>query len=200
MIFLRSKNAKILSMIAAMVVVLIIVYSYVVSSKDEKNKTQDVDIEPSTKAQKVLEKDLEKNYPASVREVVKQYCEIVECLYSEELSEDDFAELADMERELMDEELLENNTYGEFFERLQNEVNKYKKNKMKISGWEVEDNKKVTIWYNDDRKCASIRAVFTVSGEKVQIVREEFILRLDEDGKWKILGWKEYGDESVEEK
>ena len=44
MVFLRSKNAKILSMIAAMVVVLIIVYAYVVSAKDEKNKAQDVDI------------------------------------------------------------------------------------------------------------------------------------------------------------
>ena len=132
MIFFRSKNAKILTMIAAMVVVLIIVYAYIVASKDEKNKTQEMEIEPSTKVQKILEKDLNKNYPASVREVIKQYCEIVECLYSEELSEKDFAKLADMERELMDEELLENNTYGDFFERLQNEVNKYKKNKMKI--------------------------------------------------------------------
>ena len=200
MIFFRSKNAKILTMIAAMVVVLIIVYAYMVASKDEKNKTQEMEIEPSTKVQRILEKDLNKNYPASVREVIKQYCEIVECLYSEELSEKDFAKLADMERELMDEELLENNTYGDFFERLQNEVNKYKKNKMKITKWEVEDNKKVSVWYNNDRKCASIRAVFTVSGDKVLLVKEEFILRYSEDGKWKILGWKEYGDEKVEEK
>lgn len=197
MLFFRSKNAKIITLIAAILIIVVCIYAKLVDDKDEENKKET--IETPSSVQKILEHDYDKNYPASVREVVKTYCKVIENLYNEDLSEDAFIELADVERELLDEELLENNTYSEFMGRLRKEIKTYKDASTKITKWEVEENKSVKYWYNDNKRCSSINVSIQLSGQG-GIINERFILRLDKSGKWRILGWEEASKDNSEGK
>lgn len=189
MLFFRSKNAKILTMIAAIVLVVVIAYFNLVSSKDKHNK-QEEEVKTPTAAQQLIDKDLKNNYPASVREVVKLACNITKEYYEEELSQDDLVKLSDQHRMLFDDELLEENIYSEYIERLQNEIEKYEKAQTKISGFDIVENKEIKYWYNNDKKCASIQVAFKVTGKEPGVVYEKFILRQDSNEKWKILGWE----------
>lgn len=196
MMFLKSKYSKIIAMIAAILVVVVIVYANIVSRKDKANKEE---IETPTQVQKLLDKDYEKEYPASVREVVRTYFKAIECMYNEELSEDDFIDLADVERELLDDELLGKNPYGEFLERLRKEVNEYKNNNTIIAQWDVGENDTIKYWYHEKDRYASVIATIRLTGKQNSIFMEKFILRCDEEEKWRILGWEEAQNKDVNE-
>ena len=198
MIFFRSKNAKILSLITAIFVIVVILYAHLAARKENENK-KEIITTPSV-VEQIISKDYKNNYPASVREVVRTYFKAVENLYNEELSEDDFIELADVERLMMDEILLEENTYSEFMERLKSEVKDCKDSKTKIGSWEVEKNNQVEYWYHDEFRYASIKASVQLIGKSTQRINEKFILRENEDGRWKIIGWVNADEEEEEEK
>ena len=67
-------------------------------SKDEK---------PNTEAQSILSKDVDRNYPATVREVVRLFARISKCYHNETISDEEFQGLVEMQRKLFDEEFLE---------------------------------------------------------------------------------------------
>lgn len=48
-----------------------------------------------TEVEKVITKNLEKNYPETPREVVKFYNRIITCFYDEEYTDDELYELGD---------------------------------------------------------------------------------------------------------
>ena len=62
-----------------------------------------------TEIQKLITKNLDTNYPATPREVVKYYNRILECFYDDTYTDDELESLADQARKLLDDELLENN-------------------------------------------------------------------------------------------
>lgn len=187
MIFLRSKNAKALTLIAAVLVVVVILYANLLSRKEAENK-KEIITTPSV-VEQILNKDYKNNYPASVREVVRTYFKVIENLYNEDLSEDDFIDLADVERLMMDDVLLEENSYSDFMTRLKSEVKDCKDSKTRIGSWEVEKNNQIQYWYHDNYRYASIKATVQLIGQNTQRVDEKFILKENEDGRWKIIGW-----------
>ncbi len=197
MIFLRSKNAKALTLIAAVLVVVVILYANLLSRKEAENK-KEIITTPSV-VEQILNKDYKNNYPASVREVVRTYFKVIENLYNEDLSEDDFIDLADVERLMMDDVLLEENSYSDFMTRLKSEVKDCKDSKTRIGSWEVEKNNQIQYWYHDNYRYASIKATVQLIGQNTQRVDEKFILKENEDGRWKIIGWVNADEEESTE-
>ncbi len=197
MIFLRSKNAKALTLIAAVLVVVVILYANLLSRKEAENK-KEIITTPSV-VEQILNKDYKNNYPASVREVVRTYFKVIENLYNEDLSEDDFIDLADVERLMMDDVLLEENSYSDFMTRLKSEVKDCKDSKTRIGSWEVEKNNQIQYWYHDNYRYASIKATVQLIGQNTQRVDEKFILKENEDGRWKIIGWVNADEEESNE-
>ena len=197
MIFLRSKNAKALTLIAAVLVVVVILYANLLSRKEAENK-KEIITTPSV-VEQILNKDYKNNYPASVREVVRTYFKVIENLYNEDLSEDDFIDLADVERLMMDDVLLEENSYSDFMTRLKSEVKDCKDSKTRIGSWEVEKNNQIQYWYHDNYRYASIKATVQLIGQNTQRVDEKFILKENKDGRWKIIGWVNADEEESNE-
>lgn len=197
MIFLRSKNAKALTLITAVLVVVVILYANLLSRKEAENK-KEIITTPSV-VEQILNKDYKNNYPASVREVVRTYFKVIENLYNEDLSEDDFIDLADVERLMMDDVLLEENSYSDFMTRLKSEVKDCKDSKTRIGSWEVEKNNQIQYWYHDNYRYASIKATVQLIGQNTQRVDEKFILKENEDGRWKIIGWVNADEEESNE-
>ena len=86
-----------------------------------------------TPVQQVLSRDLAKDYPATVKEVVKYYTEIEKCFYNEECTEEELEQLGMKARELYDHDLLAINEVGTYLLQLKADVKNFKDAKRRIS-------------------------------------------------------------------
>lgn len=153
-------------------------------SKDEKK--------PNTEAQNILAKDIDRNYPATVREVVRLYARISKCYHNEAISEEEFQNLVEMQRKLFDEEFLNNNPLDTFANNLAAEIDAAKAREYQMVTWWVQKQSSVLNWQDGENNFSSIIACFTMNEKGKGYTRtfEEFLLREDEKGRWKIVGWR----------
>lgn len=158
----------------------------------EDNSTFSKNGGKSTEAQNILAKDIDRNYPATVREVVRLFSRISQCYHNEVISEEEFERLVEMQRKLFDEEFLQNNPLETFANNLSAEIDAAKGRKYQMVSWRVQKQSSVETWQDGDNSFASIIASYTMNekGEGYTRTFEEFLLREDENGRWKIVGWR----------
>jgi len=90
------KKRNVIRVIAALVVIALIVGLYYYFSVHKRASVEDaVEL---TEVQKVITKDLDTNYPATPREVVKYYNRIIECFYNETYTDEELYDLGDQAR------------------------------------------------------------------------------------------------------
>jgi hypothetical protein len=146
---------------------------------------------PVTEIDKLLAKDVNNNYPGTSREVLKLYGRMIKCFYNDGLKENQIDQLADQMRLLFDEELLGNNPKDEYLKTLKVDINDYIEAEKSITSYTVEKSSAVVYKTVEEREYATIKAEFLVKEKsKYKKTYEEFILRQDKEGKWRILGWK----------
>lgn len=158
------------------------------------NRSEAVREEPeeTSQVQEVLLRDLSRNYPATPKEVIKYYSEITKCFYNEEYSEDELAKLADKAMQLYDEELADYQAESAYLGELKNDIALWKEDETKVSSYKTANSTDVNYFTKNGRECASIFCTYTLrKGTTLQSLEEIFILRKDESGHWKILGWQE---------
>lgn len=144
-----------------------------------------------TEVEELLNKDFETKYPQTARETVKMYARIITCFYNQQLDEETLEKLAKKNRELFDEELIKNNPWNDYYNNLQKEINQYAKDGIDIYSYEVQKGDSISYYKIDDREYASVQLKIITKDAKVRYsVNEEFILRKDDKGNYKILGWK----------
>lgn len=142
---------------------------------------------------KVLNKDLEERYPYTVREVVQFFVRIQKCYYNEDYTEDELVKLAYKATELFDSELAGENPFDKYYENLKQEINLYKKTGKYIYKVMLAENSEVEYSTVDNQSYASMKCIYYLKDEKgTSKVEEIYVLRKDENDRWKILGWKEY--------
>ena len=144
----------------------------------------------ATPTQLVLNKDLQKDYPATPKEVVKFYTDIEKCLYNEDCTEEEIEQLGMKARELYDEELLENNEVGTYLVRLKQEVKDFKDNKKRMTGANVAASANVDFFSEDGFDFARIYCGYTIRDANGSAgIGQVYLLRRDENRRWKIYGW-----------
>lgn len=143
-----------------------------------------------TPVQTALSRDLSKDYPSTVKEVVKYYTEIEKCLYNEECTEEELEQLGMQARRLYDEELLRNNEAEGYLVRLKAEIKTFREKGRRYAAISVAGSTSVDTFSEDGYEFARIHCGYTVS-EKGQSYREGrvYLLRRDEQRRWKIYGW-----------
>ena len=96
--------------ILVMMMVLVIGYFYYLSNRtvSSDNKTATVNTEKISPVATVLLRNLDINYPATPKEVVKYYAELTKVLYNEEYTDEEFQALAVKIQQLYDPELVAN--------------------------------------------------------------------------------------------
>lgn len=145
----------------------------------------------STEVQNILAKDVERNYPATVREVVRLFSRISKCYYNETISASEFQQLVTMQRMLFDEEFLDNNPLETFVNNLSSEIEEMRKNKSTMISYRVQKQSSVKSWESGGNKFSSIIASYTLKEDsEYKKTYEEFLLREDENRRWKIVGWR----------
>lgn len=144
-----------------------------------------------TPAQLALSRDLDKNYPATVKEVVKYYTEIEKCFYNEDCTSEEIESLGIQVRKLYDQDLLANNEMATYLTNLQADIKSFKDAKRRISAISVASSTNVDFFSDDGFDFARIYCGYTIRESSGQVHTEGrvFLLRRDADRHWKIYGW-----------
>lgn len=190
------KKARVL--IIAIVCIALIVGGYLFWMNRNEASSENVEL---TKVQKQITKDLKNNYPATPREVVKVYNEIITCFYNETYTADELEKLGEQARTLMDEELLENNPRDQYFLNLQSEIADYRRDERKILSYNLCSSNDVKFVTVDERECAYVQTSYFIK-DKTGHSRtyQMYVVRKDDDGNWKILVFYQIeGDNSDDE-
>ena len=143
-----------------------------------------------TEATKQLAKNYDTAYPSTPRTVVSEYAEITKCLYASDTTEEQIKELALQMRQLFDDELVANQSFDDFYDALRSEIAIYRDKNKVISSYSVSSSTDVKYDTNEYGSMATLYLSMNVRENGViNTIKEQFILRQDQDGHWKILGW-----------
>lgn len=170
-------------------------FYYMSSKKDVsvENKTE------LTTLDKLILKDLESNYPSTPRAVVKLYNQIITCYYSAEFKDDEFEKLVDQALLLFDDELKAKNPKDEYMKTLSNEIEEYKTKDKTISQTAVCSSNDVLYRNDNGDEIAYVNASYFIKEGKEHVkTYEQYVLRKDEKGNWKILGYYEIEEDPAE--
>lgn len=183
--------------VAIICVSLIVAYYYYLTTKNGNKAEETVEL---TEVDKLVTKDLEKDYPETPREVVKLYNRIISCYYKEEYTDEELYELGDQARALFDAELLENNPREQYFTDLKAEIAEYEENDKQITQSSVCGSSDVLYKTVDGDECAYVTASYFIKeGKNYSKTYQEYVLRKDEDGNWKILVFYQIEGDSSDE-
>jgi hypothetical protein len=162
-----------------------------------RKKAEEEENATPTAVQNILMKDLERSYPPTPKEVMKYYCEITKCFYNEEYSDEELDELAAKIQDLYDDELVANKSQEDYLNDLCDEITTMKGNKYTIYSYELPASTDVEYFTEDGYSCARMYCTFNLkqTGSTGMVSSlEQFVLRQDDDGHWKILGWELIND------
>ncbi len=164
-----------------------------------KNPTEE-ETTAKTEVEKLLKKDMENNYPGTPREVLKFYGRITQCMYNDELNQEQIEGLLEQTRELYDEELLAENPWDTHLETLCNDIADYHENERTIMSYTVQKSSQVKFIEMDNQKYAVSYMLFITGDNTSPLIKtyEKFMLRKDVLGNWKIVGWELVDPGSVE--
>ena len=170
----------------------------------KENKTTENDL---TEVEKIIVRELDTNYPKTPREVVKFYNRIVSCYYGGEVSQEHLEKLVDQMLCLLDEDLLIVNPRDEYLDSVVDDIRLYKQANKTVVSTNVCDSNEVK--YVDDikdgasevDKLAYVDASYFVNTDgEFSYTYQQFVLRQDDNGRWKIITFYEIeGDPSDHE-
>lgn len=175
--------------------VCVVVLYYLIS--EGKLESSGISTANESEVQKLLEKDIDTSYPETPAEVVKLYWRYNKCIYNNAGGEKNTKGLLKQIRKFYDTELLEGegNSWDEMLKQVKNEQAEYAKKKRTISTYVVQPNSTVQYADLDGKESAAVMSgVLTKEKSKRLQVYEKFICRKDQDGRWRILGWKQTKD------
>ena len=179
------KGPKSAAVLAVMVITVCALYYYLV------NKVERSDPEVETSAvEDVLLKNLETDYPTTDREVIKYYNESMRCYYGENPTDEELKKLADKAMELYDAELVDYQSEEMYIEDLKAEIAAFAASDTVLSHVALSSSTAVDYYTYNGRECAQIRCIYTMRQKTgLMTIKEVYVLRKDDSGRWKILGW-----------
>lgn len=159
-------------------------YYYYLSHRDDGKEKE------MTEVEMVISKNLDSSYPKTARETVKFYNRIVNCYYNEEYGDEQLEQLTGQAEKIMDEELRKQNPAEEYLNAVRQEVLKYKEEGKEITNISVERANDIEYQDVDGRECAYVDVTYFVKEEEgASRTTQTYILRKDDEGKWRLLGF-----------
>lgn len=145
----------------------------------------------SSEMERLLNYDFEGDYPKTVRETVKLHNKYLKAAYNGQFSDDELAIVNRNIRQLFDLDLLNYNSEGDQLSGLKEEIKNYQVEKKRFVNFSVAEGSQVQYNTEEGKEYAKIKVtvVLNIEGSSVS-VDEEYLLRQDEEGRWKILGWQ----------
>ena len=192
-----SQKKTVITVIVMAVIAAAVIFGYY---RMTQNMSGEEEAAVDTEAGKLLQKDMENNYPGTPREVLKLYGRITKCMYNDELNQKQIEGLLEQARKLYDDELLANNTWDSQLEALVNDIADYKNNDRVVMSYTAQKSSQVKTYEKDGREYALTYMLFITSEKTIPYTEsyQRFLMRKDTSGKWKIVGWDLVDPDTVE--
>ena len=183
----KFKGTKGLIMVLALIL-LVVGYYYYLSNRHNARSEDNVKVTP---AQEVLLTNYEVNYPPTPKEVVKSYLDITKVLHNEDLTDEEVEAVGLKLEELFDKELAENKSDEDYLKDLKSELTSFKSNDYSIVNYYTSSSTEVDYYTADGFELSRLYGTYNIrTSSGTQILTEVFVLRKDENGRWKIYGWQ----------
>ncbi len=165
-----------------------------------KPSSGDEPVTDTSEVGQILAKDMDLNYPSNPHDVVVFYSRVIKAFYDGEYNDDQLNGLAQHARAMFDTELLSYNDYDEYMERLKTEIESYKLNNKKIVEYTIQRASDIEMLTDNGIQYARVKAVYYTAedGAKRDKVYEQYTLRQNDEGQWKILFWEVIPETGVE--
>lgn len=161
-------------------------YTYI----SNHSRTQQ-EIPKKSDKEKLIEYNIAENYPRTVRETVNLYCKFSKLAYSGTCTDEELYALNLRMRELFDNELLEINSADQQLKGLKNDIALYTEKKQKFVSYTLEEASMIQYNTENNIEYAKTKATYNITVGMASVpIDQEFLLRKDDTGKWKILGWQ----------
>jgi hypothetical protein len=181
----KKRTIKTIIFMSIFAIAVIGIYFYMSRRTDPLKEASVKDL---SEVEKILQKDLKLYYPETPREVVKLFGNMMKVLYSD-LEDQEVEALALKIRELYDQEFIDNNPQDVYLTNLYSEIAKWKDEDRRITNY-VLNNDAAETGEIDEKEYAAVKISFTIQENIKSIQTWRVLLRLDENEKWKILGWE----------
>lgn len=190
---IKAKSiTKFTIMVCIIVIAGMFIYYRFMSPKEEA-ETEKI---PTTEIEKLIARDLEEGYPETPKEVLNTYLRYVQCIYNNDLDEEQLKGLMKQLRVLYHSELLANNKEDNQFTKIKAELDSFSKTKTSIVTATLDNAvKKKKIQGKD---CALILANLMLGNSDGYLKAKQRFVLANEDGNWKILGFQKVSEEAVE--
>ncbi|CUH93686.1 DUF6715 family protein [Herbinix luporum] len=182
----KKPTSTIFTLISIVAVVLAMLYVY---QSQRADKIKETTLEKLTEVEKMLKTDLEKDYPKTPRELAKLHGDMTRLLYSG-IEDDEIKELAIIIRDLYDKEFLDNNPKEKYLKNLYSDIALWREMKRKIENNFVVNEQDEELIVKDGKEYATAYISFTITEKGKTTELRRYIMRKDEENKWKILGWE----------
>lgn len=165
-----------------------------------KPSSGDETVADTSEVGQILAKDMDLNYPSNPHDVVLFYSRIIKAFYDGEYNDDQLNGLAQHARAMFDTELLSYNDYDEYMERLRTEIESYKLNNKKIVEYTIQRASDIEMLTDNGIQYAKVKVIYYTAedGAKRTKVYEQYTLRQNDEGQWKILFWEVIPETGVE--
>lgn len=192
------KNHLKITMAATFIMLLAMVLYFYIDSQSVKEDEKPVG--KVSNIDTVLSKNLETNYPITPREVLKYFTELQMCLYNEKPDNEQTVKLSYQLISLLDDELRENNNleqgYQKYYENLEKEMKEFFAINKVIQKVVLDSSKDVIYSTIKESQYATLNCTYWLKADLgSEKLIQTYILRRDDEKKWKILGWKFYEPE-----
>lgn len=182
------KNLKKI-IIGLVMVVLVVGYYFYLSNKP---MTPQPVVSANEEVAKLINRNLEgAYYPQFPADVVKFYSRIMQAYYSDNVTDKEVRALGSQARKLFDTELLAKNPEEEFYKKLEADVEEYHKLERIIPDFTVESAADIKPFTFQQETYAKVLATYLVREKgSIATIYQEYTLRKDKSGYWKILFWE----------
>ncbi|CCX86048.1 putative uncharacterized protein [Clostridium sp. CAG:590] len=194
---MKKQKTNVFILRVVLIVLAVLAAYFVVSNRAKKGPNA----EDGSEVDKLLNYDFTDQYPKTVKETVRLHCRYMKCAYNNEFTEEELKKANQQIRNLYDDELLDYNEESAQLASLKEDIQYYADNKQKIISYSFGEDSQIE--YNTEKNIDYAKIKVTVllrkdsSSAKGQ---EEYILRKNDNGEWKILGWQAVKDSSTEDK
>lgn len=186
-------SAVVKSIVLVALGAVVILGVYLLLNKDKKSGVEET--YELTAVDNITTTNLDKDYPADARKVVDLYARTMKVLYKEKYSDEQQTKMLDVLAGIMDDELLA--AQSNFYKSMRDEVKGKKDEDYSIPNYVVQ-NKEPEVVTVDGKKMCTVKCLFSLRhGTVSSATYYEFVMRQDDQGKWKILGWNVLEDESA---
>ena len=194
---MKKQKTNVFILRVVLIVLVVLAAYFVVSNRTKEGPNA----EDGSEVDKLLNYDFTDQYPKTVKETVRLHCRYMKCAYNNEFTEEELKKANQQIRNLYDDELLDYNEESAQLASLKEDIQYYADNKQKIISYSFGEDSQIE--YNTEKNIDYAKIKVTVllrkdsSSAKGQ---EEYILRKNDNGEWKILGWQAVKDSSTEDK